>query len=57
VDSTVVRVLSRAQGRALAAPSRPSASLAPLTPPGRCPGHPRLAHNPFARATRTAHNS
>src|SRR5438094_7145381 len=48
------RVLSPARGRALAAPSPPSASLAPLAPRGGCPGHPRLAHNPLAGATRDA---
>src|SRR5216110_2657658 len=46
------RVLSPARGRALAAPSPPSASFAPLTPRGGSPGHPRLAHNPLAGATR-----
>ncbi len=44
-------VLSRARGRALAAPSPPCASFAPLTPRGGAPGNPRLAHNPLARAT------
>ena len=58
-----LRVLSRAGfalrgpcplGRALAAPSPPFASFASLTPRGGVPGHPRLAHNPLTRATRTA---
>src|SRR5438270_3141806 len=48
------RVLSRARGRALTAPSPPSTSLASLTPRGGSPGHPRFAHNPLARATRRA---
>src|SRR5439155_9079414 len=48
------RVLSPARGRALAAPSPPSASLAPLAPRGGCPGHPRHAHNPLAGPTRDA---
>src|SRR5438094_3074663 len=46
------RVLSPARGRALAAPSPPPASLASLAPRGGSPGHPRLAHNPLAGATR-----
>src|SRR5207302_4990042 len=48
----VRRVLSRGRGRALAAPSPPSASFASLTPRGGSPGHPRLAHTPLPRATR-----
>jgi len=45
-----------ARGRALAAPSPPSASFASLTPRGGSPGHPRLAHTPLTGATRGATN-
>src|SRR5438477_10985804 len=48
------RVLSPVRGCALAAPSPPFASFAPLTPRGGSPGHPRLAHTPLTGATRDA---
>ena len=50
------QVLSPVRGRALAAPSPPSASFASLTPRGGSPGHPRLAHTPLTGATRGATN-
>ena len=61
--SRAPRVLSQGAGapdgeaardRALAAPSPPTASFASLMPRGGSPGHPRLAHNPLARATRNS---
>ena len=42
------------RGRALAAPSPPTASFASLMPRGGSPGHPRLAHTPLTGATRRA---
>ena len=48
------RVLSPVRGRALAAPSPPTASFASLMPRGGSPGRPRLAHTPLTGATRRA---
>src|SRR5207245_583948 len=45
------RVLSPVRGCALAAPSPPTASFAPLIPRGGSPGHPRLAPTPPTGAT------